>query len=51
MEHGPTSANCSPARVIFVRSEEGKAAIAAPYGGNQKTKSAAVCDYRPMVNL
>ena len=44
-KYGPTSANCSPARVIFVRSEEGKAKLL-PHlmGGNQeKTKSAAVC--------
>ena len=26
-KYGPTSANCSPARVIFVRSEEGKAKL------------------------
>ena len=44
-KYGPTSANCSPARVVFVRSEEGKAKLL-PHlmGGNQeKTKSAAVC--------
>ena len=43
-KYGPTSANCSPARVVFVRSEEGKAKLL-PHlmGGNQeKTKSAAV---------
>lgn len=42
---GPTSANCSPARVVFVRTEEGKAKLL-PHlmeGNRAKTQAAPVC--------
>ncbi|MEM8772207.1 MAG: malonic semialdehyde reductase [Pseudomonadota bacterium] len=42
---GPTSANCSPARYVFVSSEEGKARLK-PHvseGNLEKTMSAPVC--------
>lgn len=41
---GPTSANCSPARFVFVRSAEGKAALAPALskGNRDKTLSAPV---------
>jgi len=44
MKWGPTSANCSPARIVFVRSPEGKARLRpALSGGNlEKTLSAPV---------
>jgi 3-hydroxypropanoate dehydrogenase len=42
---GPTSANCSPARVVFVKSEAAKARLLpALAGGNvEKTQTAPVC--------
>ncbi len=41
---GPTSANCSPARFVFVRSAEGKArlALALSSGNREKTRTAPV---------
>lgn len=45
MKWGPTSANCSPARFVFVASDEGKARLK-PHllGGNvEKTMTAPVC--------
>jgi 3-hydroxypropanoate dehydrogenase len=41
---GPTSANCSPARFVFVRSEEGKARLMAcvSHGNVQKVREAPV---------
>jgi len=41
---GPTSANCSPARFVFVRSAEGKARLAAAVskGNREKTLAAPV---------
>ncbi len=42
---GPTSANCSPARFVFVSSDEGKARLM-PHlmeGNQEKTKSAPCC--------
>ena len=45
MKWGPTSANCSPARFVFVASEEGKARLK-PHllGGNvEKTMTAPCC--------
>ncbi|MBM3071278.1 malonic semialdehyde reductase [Enterobacter sp. RHBSTW-00994] len=44
MKWGPTSANCSPARIVFVRSVEGKAKLrpALSSGNLEKTLSAPV---------
>jgi len=45
MKWGPTSANCSPARFVFVTSDEGKARLApqlAP-GNRDKTMKAPAC--------
>jgi 3-hydroxypropanoate dehydrogenase len=44
MKWGPTSANCSPARVIFVRTPEGKARLlrAMSPGNQEKTRAAPV---------
>ena len=36
---GPTSANCSPARYLFIRSEEAKARLIPHLGGPNKEKS------------
>ncbi len=38
LKWGPTSANCSPARFIFVRTPEGKAKLAAGVGPNNVAK-------------
>lgn len=42
---GPTSANCSPARFVFVRTQEGKEKLAASLsrGNIEKTMTAPVC--------
>ena len=44
MKWGPTSANCSPARIVFVRSPEAKARLLAAVdpGNVEKTRSAPV---------
>ena len=44
MKWGPTSANCSPARVVFVRTPEGKARLlgAMSPGNQEKTRAAPV---------
>ncbi len=45
MKYGPTSANCSPARIIFVKSEAGKARLL-PHlldTNRAKTEKAPVC--------
>ena len=45
MKMGPTSANCSPARLLFVRSEAAKQRLS-PFlseGNRKKTMTAAVC--------
>ena len=43
MKWGPTSANCSPARIVFVRSAEGKRSCPALSSGNtEKTLTAPV---------
>jgi 3-hydroxypropanoate dehydrogenase len=44
MKFGPTSANCSPARIVFVRSKEGKEKLAPALssGNTEKTMSAPV---------
>jgi 3-hydroxypropanoate dehydrogenase len=44
MKLGPTSANCSPARLVFVRTPEGKARLlpALSAGNQDKTKQAPV---------
>ncbi len=44
LRHGPTSANCSPARFLFIRTPEGKARLA-PHlsdGNHDKTMAAPV---------
>ena len=45
MKYGPTSANCSPARIVFVKSDEAKARLL-PYlleQNREKTEKAPVC--------
>lgn len=45
LKMGPTSANCSPARIVFVKSKEAKARLE-PHlseGNHDKTMSAPVC--------
>jgi 3-hydroxypropanoate dehydrogenase len=44
LKHGPTSANCSPARFVFVRTAEGKAKLkeAISSGNIEKTMTAPV---------
>jgi 3-hydroxypropanoate dehydrogenase len=39
MRMGPTSANCSPARIVFVTSEAGKAKLAPFLSGNNRAKT------------
>ncbi len=39
MRMGPTSANCSPARIVFVTSAEGKAKLALLLSGNNREKT------------
>lgn len=39
MRMGPTSANCSPARIVFVTSAEGKAKLAPLLSGNNREKT------------
>ena len=45
MRMGPTSANCSPARIVFVRSDEAKAKLKPLLmeGNQEKTMAAPVC--------
>lgn len=45
MKIGPTSANCSPARILFVRSDEAKQRLKPHLAGNNadKTMAAPVC--------
>ncbi len=45
LKMGPTSANCSPARIVFVKSGEAKAKLAAlvSEGNRAKTMAAPVC--------
>ena len=45
MKMGPTSANCCPARLVFVRSEEAKARLApmAMEGNQPKILNASAC--------
>lgn len=45
MKWGPTSANCQPARIVFVKSAEAKARLKPHLGPNnaEKTMSAPVC--------
>lgn len=45
MKMGPTSANCSPARIIFVKSKEAKERLKPHLSGNnaEKTMQAPVC--------
>ena len=43
---GPTSANCSPMRIVFVRSPEAKARLCARHVGGQSRKNHGCAGHR-----
>lgn len=46
MKMGPTSANCSPARIVFVRSAEGKAKLRPTLSSGNVEKNHAGAGHR-----